>query len=57
MTVPKPCPICGKPPAAKYTPFCSSRCAQVDLNRWLGETYRVQTEELPDEDETKPPPG
>ena len=33
----RPCPICGKPSQQKYHPFCSSRCAQVDLNRWLGD--------------------
>lgn len=35
------CPICGKPPAAEYRPFCSKRCADVDLSRWLGGVYRV----------------
>ncbi|EKV27274.1 hypothetical protein C882_1776 [Caenispirillum salinarum AK4] len=39
------CPTCGKPTAARYRPFCSKRCADVDLGRWLGETYRVPTEE------------
>ena len=32
----RPCPICGKPSLQKFHPFCSARCAQVDLNRWLG---------------------
>ena len=45
----KPCPICGKPPAEKYTPFCSSRCADVDLHRWLGGVYTVESNEGPDE--------
>ena len=35
------CPICGKPADAKFRPFCSRRCADVDLNRWLGEVYTV----------------
>jgi endogenous inhibitor of DNA gyrase (YacG/DUF329 family) len=35
------CPICGAPPAARYRPFCSARCADVDLARWLNESYRV----------------
>jgi uncharacterized protein len=39
------CPICGKPPKAEHRPFCSARCKQIDLGRWLGETYRVPTEE------------
>ena len=32
---PKPCPICGKPRVAEYAPFCSRRCADIDLGRWL----------------------
>jgi uncharacterized protein len=42
------CPICGKPAEAKFRPFCSARCADVDLGRWFGETYRVP--DLPAED-------
>ena len=38
------CPICGQPAEdAKQRPFCSARCRQIDLNRWLGEVYRVPT--------------
>ena len=29
------CPICNKPQSEKYRPFCSSRCADIDLGRWL----------------------
>ena len=39
------CPICGKPPVAEHRPFCSARCKQIDLGRWLGETYRIPSEE------------
>lgn len=46
-----PCPICGRVPAAEFRPFCSKRCADVDLNRWLGEVYRVPVDEVPGEDE------
>jgi len=35
------CPICGKPTDPKFKPFCSVRCRQVDLNRWLSGTYRI----------------
>lgn len=42
------CPICGKPIAAAHRPFCSARCADVDLARWLGGHYRIATEEEPD---------
>jgi uncharacterized protein len=44
------CPICGKPAAdPKYKPFCCARCADVDLHRWLGGVYRVETDEPADE--------
>ena len=39
------CPICGKPAAPDVTPFCSKRCADVDLHRWLGEGYRLPASE------------
>jgi endogenous inhibitor of DNA gyrase (YacG/DUF329 family) len=35
------CPICGKPPADRYKPFCSKRCAEVDLHRWLTGAYAI----------------
>jgi endogenous inhibitor of DNA gyrase (YacG/DUF329 family) len=35
------CPICGKPADEKHFPFCSKRCAQVDLNRWLSGAYAL----------------
>ena len=41
MTKVKPCPVCGKPAQSDYRPFCSKRCADVDLHRWLGGTYVV----------------
>ena len=39
------CPICGKCSVPRYQPFCSGRCADIDLGRWLKGTYRVETEE------------
>lgn len=49
----KSCPICGKPAVEpKYKPFCCARCADVDLHRWLGGVYRVETNE-PAEDHEK----
>lgn len=33
------CPICDKPVSPAYRPFCSKRCADVDLHRWLSGTY------------------
>jgi len=35
------CPICGKPAEQRLRPFCSRRCANVDLNRWLSGVYAV----------------
>ena len=37
----KTCPICGKPQAQATRPFCSSRCRDVDLNRWLKGSYVI----------------
>ena len=37
----KPCPICGKPATEASTPFCSERCRDVDLNRWLSGSYAI----------------
>jgi endogenous inhibitor of DNA gyrase (YacG/DUF329 family) len=42
------CPICGKPAAARHQPFCSARCADIDLGRWLKGNYSIPTDELPD---------
>ncbi len=43
------CPICRKPTAPDFRPFCSARCKTLDLGRWLGGTYRVPTDEEPEE--------
>jgi hypothetical protein len=45
----RPCPICGKPAQPQYRPFCSARCAQIDLGRWLKGNYRIPTEEAPED--------
>jgi endogenous inhibitor of DNA gyrase (YacG/DUF329 family) len=44
------CPICRKPTVAAYRPFCSKRCADVDLNRWLSGAYVVPGKQAEDED-------
>jgi endogenous inhibitor of DNA gyrase (YacG/DUF329 family) len=46
----KPCPICGKPTLPEFQPFCSRRCADVDLNRWLGGVYAIPVKDEEDED-------
>ena len=45
------CPICGKPATARHQPFCSPRCADIDLGRWLKDIYRVPTNEAPSDEE------
>ena len=38
----KACPICGKPvETPRYRPFCSPRCAEVDLGRWFSGSYVI----------------
>ncbi|MEM7224258.1 MAG: DNA gyrase inhibitor YacG [Pseudomonadota bacterium] len=44
------CPICGKPVVTAHRPFCSPRCADVDLGHWLMGSYAVPSEERPDPD-------
>ncbi len=44
------CPICGKTGVKKYRPFCSSRCADLDLAKWLNGNYAVPAEELTETD-------
>lgn len=48
------CPICAKDSDAKYRPFCSRRCADVDLGRWLKGSYAIPVTSE-DEDETDTP--
>jgi endogenous inhibitor of DNA gyrase (YacG/DUF329 family) len=38
------CPVCGKPVDPARKPFCSKRCADVDLNRWLNGAYVIAGE-------------
>ncbi len=35
------CPICGKPTVHAFRPFCSGRCADADLQRWLSGRYLI----------------
>jgi endogenous inhibitor of DNA gyrase (YacG/DUF329 family) len=43
------CPICGRETHAKYRPFCSKRCAEVDLGRWLTGGYAIPAEDAEDD--------
>jgi endogenous inhibitor of DNA gyrase (YacG/DUF329 family) len=50
------CPICRKSATETYRPFCSKRCADVDLGRWLGGTYAIPTKETDEDDEESEQP-
>lgn len=45
------CPICAKPTDEAHRPFCSKRCADVDLARWLGSGYAIPSEDPEDIEE------
>lgn len=47
------CPICTKDPDPKYRPFCSRRCADVDLGRWLTGSYAIAADAAEDDDTPK----
>jgi uncharacterized protein len=51
------CPVCAKAPDPRYRPFCSRRCADIDLGRWLNESYAIpvgEDEEPPPEENPRP---
>jgi endogenous inhibitor of DNA gyrase (YacG/DUF329 family) len=45
----RPCLHCGKPAVSPYRPFCSARCANIDLGRWLNGDYRIPANEADEE--------
>ena len=49
----RPCPICSKLSVERYRPFCSKRCADVDLARWLKGSYVIPGEALEEEDSAR----
>lgn len=51
----KKCPLCGKPEAETFAPFCGAGCKDRDLLKWLGDGYRIpgrpaEPDEMPDPD-------
>ena len=46
------CPICKAPVQAAHRPFCSARCANLDLHRWLSGRYVITA--MPDDDDDEP---
>jgi endogenous inhibitor of DNA gyrase (YacG/DUF329 family) len=51
----KTCPICGKARVEEFRPFCSRRCADIDLHRWLGGSYGIPAAEQDDSEAENPP--
>jgi endogenous inhibitor of DNA gyrase (YacG/DUF329 family) len=47
----RPCPICGKPSVPEWEPFCSPRCKDVDLHRWLSGSYAIPAVEADEPDD------
>lgn len=45
------CPICEKPTETAFRPFCSKRCADVDLARWFSGGYAIPADNPEDEEE------
>ena len=48
------CPICGRDTVAATRPFCSRRCADVDLGRWFSGQYRIPSERPEGDDDDEP---
>jgi len=44
------CAMCGAPADARHRPFCSARCKDLDLGRWLNGSYAVPVVELDERD-------
>jgi endogenous inhibitor of DNA gyrase (YacG/DUF329 family) len=51
------CPICGKPVDQRTKPFCSKRCADVDLHRWFSGSYAIPVTEDEEDDERRDDSG
>lgn len=51
------CPICERETAPKYRPFCSLRCSEVDLGRWLTGAYAIPVDDPNEIDEADRAPG
>ena len=49
------CPLCGKPVELAFKPFCSKRCADIDLNRWLSGVYAVPAKDDNDDEDGERP--
>ena len=52
----RPCPECGRPSARDTYPFCSTRCKNVDLNRWLSGSYAIPVRDDEEDEDGAPDP-
>ncbi|MEO1108930.1 MAG: DNA gyrase inhibitor YacG [Pseudomonadota bacterium] len=48
------CPICGEETVVRFRPFCSKRCADIDLAKWLNGSYAVPSQREEDSDTDNP---
>ncbi|MEO0959519.1 MAG: DNA gyrase inhibitor YacG [Pseudomonadota bacterium] len=51
------CPICGAPTVRDMRPFCSKRCADIDLGRWLTGAYAIPVGDGEDDEAVRPANG
>jgi uncharacterized protein len=54
LRLPRPCPECKRTSSREFHPFCSRRCKEVDLNRWLSGSYVIPGKPVEDDDEGGP---
>lgn len=54
LRVSRPCPLCGRKAKRETYPFCSTRCADIDLNRWLSGGYAIPAAETGGDEEDDP---
>lgn len=52
-SIARKCALCGKPRSAEHSPFCSTRCKDRDLMRWLEDGYALPGPPAMDEEEGK----
>jgi endogenous inhibitor of DNA gyrase (YacG/DUF329 family) len=55
MRAPGRCPICGQPGDRRFKPFCSARCADVDLSRWMSGVYAIPVVNADDDEDGDEP--
>ena len=54
IRLPRPCPECKRSSAREFFPFCSRRCKEVDLNRWLSGSYVIAGKPIEEEEDEGP---